>query len=329
MQRMTVELGEIHATVPLESVYVGGGTPTSLDADHLRRLFAAINRLPLAPDCEVTVECNPGTLIPEKRDALLEAGVNRISLGVQSFSQALRDAIGRFGDPAAVPKAVALLKEVGFSNYNCDLIYGIPEQSFDDLRSDVTRIIDLNPAHVSTYSLIIEPGTQLARRGGIEGEDDLIVDMWHYIGDTLAQELDLQRYEIANHAKPGHHCRHNHEIWLGARFFGVGPSACWFIDQTRYRNPPSLRRWLRSVPPETDALPADQRAAEILATGLRTTAGWTAEQFQARTGTTWQALRPEAVIQLITDGLLLTDDNSIRPTTKGLLFHDHITRELL
>ena len=327
--RIDDELKSLPPTAPLQSIYVGGGTPSTLSPEQLSRLFDSIAQLPRSPDCEISIECNPGSITRDRIQTLQGCGVNRFSLGVQSFSERLRKAIGRGGDVRTIERAVGILQDCGVRNYNCDLIYGIPEQTFQELERDVAQIISFQPAHVSTYSLIIEPNTALALRGGIEGDDDMVVAMWEYIGETLHAERGLERYEFANHAIPGRACRHNLDIWRGARFIGAGPSACWFAENTRYRNVPNLQRWLNNSPSETDTLDDSARAVEILATGLRTIAGWTPNRFRERTGFHWNDLRSDTIQELIADELLTSSDENLIPTKRGLLFHDHVTRELL
>jgi oxygen-independent coproporphyrinogen-3 oxidase len=160
-------------------------------------------------------------------------------------------------------------------------------------------------------------------------DDELAVAMWHRATELLGELAGLQRYEVSNLACPGHACRHNQAVWHGERFLGLGPSACWYDGRARYTNPADLDAWLAGTPPEPDVLSPAARAAEILASGLRTTIGWTATQFRATTGHNYAELRGPVLRQLADQGLLVIESDALRPTEQGLLFADHLARELL
>jgi len=318
------------AAGPLETLYLGGGTPSFLEVAEWRRLLALLHRYAtLAPDCEFTVEANPVSLTDEKVALLRAGGVNRISLGVQSFNPRLRQTIGRAGVADRVVQVLELFRRHGITNLGGDLIYAIPGQTMAEWEDDLRRLAALQPRHVSAYSLILEPGTPLARRMSASVEDELAVAMWHRAEELLGELAGLRRYEVSNLARPGHACRHNLEIWHGARFLGLGPSASWYEGDARYTNVADLDRWLAGTPPEPDVLAPADRAVEILASGLRTTLGWTRPDFLARTGHDYLALRAETLTGFVRDGLLEGLPDAARPTHRGLLFADHLARELL
>jgi oxygen-independent coproporphyrinogen-3 oxidase len=325
--RLCAEFAELAPRCgPLRSIYLGGGTPTHLSPDELRTLLGGLRtHFDFAPDIEFSMEANPLSLTPQKLEIMLEAGVNRVSLGVQSFSDATRKAIGRYGDVNKVPEALALLRTCGVRNFNCDLIYAAPGQTMADLDEDLALFRDLDPPHVSTYSLMIEPGTPLAQQEVREADGDLIADMWERINEGLG----LERYEISNLARPGHECRHNVVIWKGAPFAGAGPAACWFDGETRWANVADIAAWQDGTPPEADHLSPEDRAIEILITGLRTTAGWSVAEFAAATGFDYRDLRTPQLTELAADGVIELTDETVRPTLPGLLLHDHIGRSLL
>ena len=327
LNRLIAEFAELAPRCGrLRSIYLGGGTPSHLTPDELRRLFCGLrNEFELAPDIEFSMEANPLSLTPQKLEIMLEAGVNRVSLGVQSFSDATRRAIGRYGDVNKVPEAVALLRSCGVRNFNCDLIYAAPGQTMADLQEDLRHFVELDPPHVSTYSLMVEPDTPLAQRQVQEADGDLIADMWECINETLA----LERYEISNLARPGHSCRHNVVIWKGAPFAGAGPAACWFDGETRWANVADIADWEAGAAPAPDRLPPEERAIEILITGLRTAEGWTAAEFASVTGFDYRELRTPQLTELAADGVILMSEEGVRPSREGLLLHDHIGRTLL
>jgi oxygen-independent coproporphyrinogen-3 oxidase len=315
---------------PLQTLYLGGGTPSFLDLAEWQRLLAMLHRYAtLAPDCEFTVEANPVSLTDEKVALLRAGGVNRISLGVQTFHPRLRQLIGRAGTAERVVPIFELFRRHGLTNLGADLIYAIPGQTLAEWEEDLRRVAALRPSHVSAYSLILEPGTPLARRLATTVDDDLAVAMWDRATELLGELAGLARYEVSNLALPGRDCRHNQAVWHGARFLGLGPSASWYDGDTRYTNVADLDRWLAGAPPEADPLPPAARAVEILASGLRTVAGWTRPQFHQATGHDYLALRGDTLARFAQDGLLTGLPEAARPTRQGLLFADHLARELL
>jgi len=315
---------------PLETIYLGGGTPTFFPGPELQRLMTLIHdSVQLASGHEFTIEGNPSTLTREKIRLLLDSGVTRFSIGVQSFSRAIRDRIGRGGEIRNIYRAVENLRACGVRNYNCDLIYGVPGQTMREWAADLEKVVELEPVHVSTYSLMVEPGTPLARRGVLERDDEESVEMWQFAGDFLAARCGLRRYEISNYAVPGFECRHNCRIWMGGRFMGAGPAACYFDGVTRWMNPPDLSRWFRAEAPAADHLEAERRAIEILITGLRTVRGWTRRAFRRMTGFDYLELRRPQIRSLVEYGLLADDRHRLRLTEKGLLLANTVGVELL
>lgn len=329
-ERLRREFAEFAAaSAPLQSIFLGGGTPTLLPPSELGGLLADIRAaFTVAPQAEISSEANPETVTPEVAAALAAGGVNRVSLGVQSFQPALRRVLDRAGDPAAAVAAAALLRQAGIHNLGADLINAIPGQTPAQWRDDLRRALDLGICHLSTYALTREEGARLA--GSFPPADpELEADLWD-IADTETDRYGLRRYEVSNFARPGFECRHNLEIWLGAAYLGCGPAACSFDGALRWSNPADLDAWLTDpVPRETDPLPADRRAAEILVFGLRATAGWSRELFRERTGFDYLDLRGRELQRLQDQGVLAGLPGRIRPTPRGLVLHDHLAVDLL
>lgn len=314
----------------LDTIFIGGGTPTHFTVSELSRLMDVFGRFfQFGANHEFTVEGNPGSITREKVRVFLDGGVNRFSIGVQSFSAETRRRIGRDGEVSWVYRAVDALRDQGVDNFNCDLIYGAPLQTTAEWELDLREIVRLEPLHVSTYSLIVEPDTPLALRGVNEADDDLLVEMWQLAEDILLDQCGLERYEVSNFARNGHHCRHNVDIWKGGRFCGAGPAACYFDGTSRWTNPSDLDEWIAQAPPVEDYLPPDKRAVEILATGLRTVAGWQTAEFQQCTGMDIYSLCGDTLNTLADAGLMSVATDGIRLTTRGLLLADYVERELL
>ena len=315
---------------PLETIYLGGGTPTFFSLAELDKLMMMVNRLFVrAANCEYTIECNPDSLTHEKVRVLSDGGVNRFSLGVQSFSKRIRQTIGRPGSRSRAHEAIEILRANGVINFNCDLIYGVPGQTLHEWEADLRILSDLEPPHVSTYSLTIEENTPLSSRGIQEGDQDVLASMWELANVYLCDTCGIHRYEVSNLARHGFRCKHNYSIWKGARFLGAGPSACYFDGRSRWMNPCNLKSWLRGDPPIEDYVPPQNRAVEILITGLRTSTGWGEEDFREITGFDFFALRGSTLNQFIHSGHIEYVDDTLRLTKKGLLLADYIARELL
>lgn len=313
----------------IRTIFVGGGTPTSLDTDELEDMLGTIGESVAANTCgEFTVECNPETLDRAKTEVLAAAGVGRISIGVQSFLPRLRNVLGRHGEVAAISRARRLLANCGIGNVGIDLIYGIPGQSLDDWCDDIRMACELGISHLSTYALTIEEGSRLARTITTIPDDDRVTDMWEAT-DEILSGYGLVRYEVSNFARKGFECQHNLGIWHGAKYLGCGPGASSFDGKLRWTNPGNLEAWLEGAEPELDPLPGRQRACELLAFGLRTVPGWDLVHFRERTGYDARDIRGAEIKRLEEQGLLDCDDRTLRPTRRGLLFHDTVATELL
>jgi len=325
-------------TEPLEAVFVGGGTPTLLSADLWARLIPVMNRrLPLRPDGEFTIEANPETIEEPLLEVLVAGGVNRISVGGQSFDVRHLKTLERWHDPANVVRAIELIRAAGIDNINVDLIFGIPGQSVDDWRRDLLAALDLGPEHLSCYGLTYEPNTAMTarlRRGEFERvEEDVEAEMYEVTVETLAA-AGFEQYEISNWARPGRECRHNLIYWRNGHWWPLGPSAAGHIAGRRWRNVPRITDYLESgpLPPITDVecLDADGRAGEELMLRLRLVEGIEETRFDRLTGDSPRgAARREAVLRHIAGGLLVREGGRLRLTGRGRLLADGVLCDLI
>lgn len=257
------------------SVFVGGGTPSSVPPARLVGILDAIERVPGA---EVTVECNPDTITAALLDTYLEGGVTRISLGVQSLVPHVLAGLGRTHDPATVGDAVRLVAERGFESWNADVIYGGAGESLDDWARTVDALLELDPPHVSAYALTVEAGTPLAADPARHPQDDDLADKYELVTERFAA-AGLEWYEISNWSRPGHQCRHNRLYWAQGDYVGVGCAAHSHRGGRRWWNVRSLERYLDRLaagePAEAGAESLDEsaRALEALQLSLRTDDG--------------------------------------------------------
>ncbi|MFO7821342.1 MAG: radical SAM family heme chaperone HemW [Lentisphaeria bacterium] len=313
----------------LRSIYMGGGTPSLLSPAQSGTLLSLITDFfCLSDDCEFTVECNPESVSTEKLEVWRAAGINRLSMGVQSFDRKMRQQLGREVADATIRRALMLISEAGFPRLSLDLIYGIPGQSVESWRREVETACGSGVNHLSMYNLTIEEQSLLSAAGVAPVGDNIAVEMWDAAAETAA-EYALERYEVSNFARPGAECRHNLDIWHGAEYIGCGPAAASFADGQRWTQPANLEAWLARATPAVDEISAEARATEIMAFGLRTVKGWARAEFQAKTGYDMMSLRGEEIRTLCSQGLLEIHNGQVTPTRQGLLFADHVAMELL
>ena len=281
------ELEEADACLgQLKTVYLGGGTPTLLGVELLGKLLEAV-RVRTAAGAEITVEANPSTITPELAAALKEAGVNRVSLGVQSFNERLRRNLGRAGGAGAVARAVAGLRGGGIDNLGLDLIFGIPGQSLDDLKEDLRRALELAPPHLSCYELSVKEGGDYQKRwaGELEQTAKSGPRFYETVVDTL-EDAGYRWYETSNFAVPGMQCRQNLAYWSGADYVGIGAGAWSTVRSKRWRNVEDVQRYAKcgggfAGDRRQEELTTAQKTAERLLLGLRRDSGVSLAGLQA------------------------------------------------
>ncbi len=324
----------------IDTVFVGGGTPTLLTADELREFTAQIRRFPLSSGFEWTVEANPETIDLEKARVLAAAGVNRVSIGAQSFDPRHLKTLERWHDPANVARAAGFLREAGIANFNIDLIFGIPGQTLAEWREDLARALAIGPEHLSCYGLTYEQNTAMTKRlerGEFEPCDDALeAEMYEATVDTLAA-AGFARYEVSNYARAGRECRHNLVYWRNEPWWAIGPSASGFVAGHRYKVVPRLGDWLARASgddagqPVVDHEAPDEarHASEALMIGLRLAEGIGAEL--ERRAVEIQPARAAVIAKAIADGLLERDlaAGRLRFTRRGMLLANEVLTELV
>lgn len=324
---------------PLDTVFWGGGTPGLLAAKDLERLGRAV--LLANNGCvprEWTVEMAPATIKADKLMCLRDLGVNRISMGVQSFQPKLLEALGRIHSLDQVRRSIELLHHTGMSNFNLDLIFAIPGQDPASWEADLREAVSADPAHISTYCLTFEEDTALwlrLQRGQVhklEAEDEagFFELAWDFLGTR-----GFRQYEISNYARPGHECQHNLDTWRMQEWLGIGPSASSQMGGRRWTEPHSLDEWLEGlesgVPKWADSveLTPEILAQDLLIFGLRMNAGVDLQAIEARLPgalpETWPAFRESLVVE----GLAEFNAPVLRLTRRGRLVADRIGEEIL
>ncbi|HXY53695.1 MAG TPA: radical SAM family heme chaperone HemW [Nitrospirota bacterium] len=266
-----------------DSLYIGGGTPTVLSPEQLGELLGIVREhFQVAPGAEMTIEANPGTVSEDKLELLHASGLNRLSLGVQSFSDHVLRTLGRLHSAVEAYKAVMLSRKAGFANISVDLIYGIPGQSMAEWNETLTEAISLAPKHVSAYSLSLDEGSRFiaeAEAGRFALPDDELVAEMYEIAVSRLRGAGYERYEISNFAFPGFACLHNSNYWERGEYLGLGPGAWSFVGNARYRTIADVREYARllkagySVIAEEEIIDSRRAANETVMLGLRTSCG--------------------------------------------------------
>jgi len=312
---------------PVSSVFIGGGTPSLMSAAGVERLLSDVRaRLPLEADCEITMEANPGTFEAERFAAYRSAGVNRLSIGVQSFDPAKLKALGRIHDRAQAEAAADLARRV-FDNFNLDLMFGLPSQSFAEAQADVEAALQFAPPHLSLYQLTLEPNTVFAKYPPAVPDDDAVAGMQEWI-EARAAQAGYRRYEVSAYARPGRECRHNLNYWRFGDYLGVGAGAHSKISfphrivrQVRFRQPASyLERAARGeFLAEHAEVGRRDLPFEFMLNALRLSEGVPTGLFGERTGLPASAI--EAPLQQAEQrGLIRCDHTRIQPTELGWRF---------
>ena len=268
-----------------DTVYFGGGTPSLLGGDRLERLLDILrDRFSIAPDAEITVECNPDSMTDALLTTLHRTGVNRLSIGVQSAHDDELRMLGRRHTFAQAQDAIRRAQNAGFDNISLDLMYGLPSQTQDYFMQSVEALLAMHPAHLSCYSLKLEPGTPMGRENPTLPDGDAQADLYLALCDRLRQ-AGFDHYEISNWAKPGRASRHNSRYWTLSDYLGLGPGAHSYVAGRRFAEPPSLAAFCdHAQPVDEEDIPDFQPHSEYIMLRLRTAAGVDAQEFAQRFG---------------------------------------------
>ncbi|MGE8503961.1 MAG: radical SAM family heme chaperone HemW [Pseudomonas sp.] len=323
---LDIDLQHVHGR-PLTSIFFGGGTPSLFSDRALGRLLEGVERrIAFAPDIEITLEANPGTFEQAKFKGYRALGINRLSIGVQSFQEAKLKALGRIHDGGEAIRAADMARAAGFDNFNLDLMHGLPEQSIEDALFDLRTAIAQAPTHLSWYQLTMEPNTVFWNQPPVLPEDDLLWDIQE-AGQALLAAEGYAQYEVSAYAQPGKQARHNLNYWTFGDFLGIGAGAHAKLSTPHGR---ILRTWKTRLPKDyldpgkayqagERVLDSDELPFEFLMNVLRLTDGAPAELFSQRTGLSLQQLE-QARREAERRGLLQDDDTRLVATAKGQLF---------
>jgi len=274
-----------HFTGSAHSLYFGGGTPSLVPSAAIASL---VTSLPLETEAEVTLETNPGTIRPDGLRRMVDAGVNRLSLGIQTFNTRHAKRLGRGHSTPQAHQLVRLANSLGFRTWSMDLMFALPTQTESELAQDLEQILDIGPPHISLYGLSIEPETpfKVAERAGTLRTPSAA--LWRSMYDRIVDTLigaGWERYEVSNFARPGHRSVHNEAVWRGGHYAGLGPGAHGFRPNGRRTiGPPELAEWMVDPAPSVSTPDAHDRATDFVLSTMRHTDGLDLTQLRSATG---------------------------------------------
>ncbi len=320
--------------ITLDTVFIGGGTPSLLSGEELSQIFASIRKsFKILADAEITMEANPKTLTPENLRVYLSEGVNRFSLGLQSIHDNELKILGRIHSYADFLESYKLLRDFFVDNINIDLMYGIPNQTLESFSETLDAVCSLTPQHISLYSLILEEGTPLfEKRDDLKfPSEDTDCDMYFTAVDRLAS-LGYRHYEISNYAMNGRESRHNLKYWHDEEYIGVGLSAYSYFNGVRYGNTSSMTNYLngameRSI--RSEAIDKATEAYEYVMLALRLSHGFSLEDYKTRFGEDFITPRNSVIRRLVDENYALIRDGRFFLTDRGMYVSNAILTELI
>lgn len=331
-------MGKKNGDIPVDTIFIGGGTPSVPDSalivgimEHVRKAFH------VAEGAEISMEANPGTVTREKLTDYRRAGINRLSFGLQSANDRELKLLGRIHTWAEFLESFHLARECGFTNINIDLMSALPGQTRESWKDTLKRVTDLNPEHISAYSLIIEDGTPFGEKYGSEEGRKLLPDedsereMYHETKRFL-RDCGYERYEISNYAKPGRACRHNIGYWTGLPYLGLGLGASSYMDGCRFAVNSDMKQYLEEKPgmfTDVEKLTKKDMEEEFFYVGLRMTAGVSLPEFERRFGVSAKDVYPGLMEMFVEEKAAVFQGDRFVLTDYGLDVSNYIMAQFL
>lgn len=329
LQEIEYKAEEYRDRYLVDSVFFGGGTPSVLPGEYIKEILCKLKRgFPFSDDCEITLEMNPGTVNDIKMAQYKEAGINRLSIGLQSTHDNELESLGRIHDYDDFLYTYDLARSLGFSNINVDLMSAIPGQTFDSLKETLEKVVSLNPEHISVYSLIIEEGTPFYESTPELPGEEKEREMYSFTGEYLA-EMGYDRYEISNYAKSGKESRHNIKYWKFEEYLGVGLGASSLVSSAnsvfpnlRFKNISDMDEYIQAPPGKEgfveEELSSEDGMSEFSFMGLRMTEGISGKRFKELFKKDIFEVYGNVIEKHRENGLLVYDNHNIMLTNKGL-----------
>ena len=313
----------------ITTVYIGGGTPSYIDSKYIIKILEKIKEKNISEDAEITIEVNPGTVTEEKLKDYINCGINRLSIGLQSTKDEILKEIGRIHEYADFLNTYNMAKKIGFNNMNVDLMIGLPNQKIIDIKESLEKILELNPNHISVYSLILEKGTSLFKKvedGVLKiPDEELERNMYWYVKNTL--ELNgYKHYEISNFAKEGYESKHNLNCWNQKEYIGIGCAAHSYKNITRYSNTENIEEYINNIHKKCfeknriihEVQTEEDARKEFMLLGLRKVDGVKINEFKNKFGDNPIYLYRNQLDKLSKENLIIVDNDNIRLSNRGI-----------
>lgn len=338
LNKEIINLREKHNNLEINTIFIGGGTPSVLESNELECLLKEIAKLNMAKDIEYSMECNPGNLTEEKLEVMKKYGVNRISMGLQAKQDNLLKGLGRIHNYKTFKENFLLAKKVGFNNINVDLMFGLPNQRLNEWEETLREIISLEPAHISAYSLIIEEGTafyNLYENDKLKLPTEEEERKMYHLAKEILEENGFNQYEISNYSKEGKECRHNLAYWNMDNWIGVGSAAASYINGKRIKNISSVEEYINSINEKGEAVEEiinnskNDNMEEFMFMGLRKINGIDENEFKKRFGMNINDVYGEILNKYIDEGLLIRESGRIFLSEKGIEISNVIMADFL
>ncbi len=311
----------------IETIYIGGGTPSMLSLEELTKLFKITNKIKLKKDYEFTIECNVDDITLDKVKLFKENKVNRVSIGIQTFNEKTLKKMNRKHSYDSVKEKIKLLNDNGINNINIDLIYAFPGTTLNDLKKDLDLFFSLNVKHISTYSLMIEPHTMLYIKKVKNIKEELDLEMYNLICEEMKNH-GFNHYEVSNFAIPGYESKHNLTYWNNEEYYGFGLAASGYIDDTRYTNTLSMDKYLANdFDGVKEELTLKDKMVYELILGMRKIKGINIEKFNNKFNRS--LLENEIIKELVKKGDLIVDENYLKIPYNKIYVQNEILEELL
>ena len=345
---LEIKASHTEIVVPVPTIFFGGGTPSIIEPQYIVRILEAIrDQFEVEPEAEITIECNPGTVSLKKLLAYKAAGINRISFGLQSADNIELKSIGRIHTYEQFQDSYEMARRAGFDNINIDLIAALPNQTIASWENTVRKVIDLQPEHISAYSLILEEGTKLYKVIEMErtnGFDRIPCDdnerEMYYLTNELLEKAGYVHYEISNYAMPGYECRHNLSYWAPDHYLGFGIGAASYVGDVRYKNIEDIKEYIKylsqteiidlsKIQVDVNQLTTENKMEEFMFLGLRRIEGISLKEFYKRFGVRYESVYGKLTKKFIEQELLLHTDDRIYLSERGIDMSNSVMCEFL
>ena len=338
VEALCKEIEEKAIKYKIKSIFIGGGTPSYLETEEIIKILNSINKLDLSEDIEFTMECNPGALKEEKLRAMLNGGVNRISMGLQAVQNSLLKDIGRIHSFKQFEENFNLARQIGFKNINVDLMFGLPNQKVEEWKESLETIARMNPEHISAYSLIIEEGTafyKLWERNKLILPSEEEEREMYVITKNILKNHGYHQYEISNYSKIGRECYHNKVYWKSDEYLGLGSASTSFIDCKRIKNIENVKDYIDKINSGEDVIDdiyvnkLEDSMEEFVFMGLRMIEGINVNEFNKRFGVTIEGIYKEVIDKNINKKLLVLENDRLRLTEKGIELSNSVMSDFI